>query len=257
MRKIVALTILSLTFPVSYVQAADAPPATVVQVWGCHLQEGKTPANVWALMDALAAPDDGAGPTDPAFGMFLWGPYRGATEYDFVFGVINSDLETMAEGSTAYAGSARGRADGQIWANTVSDCDSVIVASEQLTEGAIGMTADRNVDAVVETFSCMINEGSDMDDVDDSLAYWQAQLPKIGSAVMNEYIGYKWTPIRGGRGEDFIFVGNSKSLQSWAKGTTDYEASAEGQAADERFFEHSTCTSQLWNGYWIVAPEQF
>ena len=257
MRKIVALTVLPLIFLAGAAKAAEEASAGVVQVFGCHLQEGKTPDNVWGLMDALAAPGDGAGPTDPAFGLFLWAPYRGATEYDFVFGVLNSDLEAMAAASTSYANSARGRADNRIWADTVSSCDSAIMTSTQLADGSIGMEAGRSVDAVVETFSCAINDGSDMDDVDSALSYWQAQLPKIESTALNDYEAYKWTPIRGGTGSDFIFVGNAASLQSWATGTSDYDSSSEGQAADERFFNHSSCTNQMWMGYWIVVPEQF
>ena len=257
MRRIFALMLVPLILLAGTAQAADAPGAGVVQVFGCHLQEGKTPDNVWGLMDALAAPGDGAAPADPAFGLFVWAPYRGATEYDFVFGVLNTDLESMAAGSTAYASSMKGRADNQIWANTVSGCDSAIMATTQLTDGSIGMTADRSVDAVVETFSCTINDGSDMDDVDGALRYWQAQLPKIDSTVLGDYEAYKWTPLRGGTGSDFVFVGNAASLQAWATGTTDYGASSEGQAADERFYKHTSCTNQMWMGYWIVVPEQF
>lgn len=258
MRRIVALILVPLIFfAAGTTHAADSPSAGVVQVFGCHLQDGKTPDNVWGLMDTLAAPSDGAGPTDAAFGLFVWAPYRGATEYDFVFGVLNSDLVMMAEGSSAYASSARGRADSQIWANTVSDCDSAIMTSTQLTDGAIGMTADRSVDAVVETFSCSINEGSNMGDVDDALTYWQSQLSKISSTALGDYEAYKWTPIRGGTGADFVFVGNSPTLQSWATSTSDYDSSSQGQAADERFFKHSSCTNQMWMGYWVVVPEQF
>jgi hypothetical protein len=246
-----------LIFLASTAQAADASPAGVVQVFGCHLQEGKTADNIWGLMDALAAPGDGAGPSDPAFGLFVWAPYRGATEYDFVFGVLNSDLEAMAEGSTTYAGSDKGRADNRIWADTVSGCDSAIMASTQLADGSIGMEADRSVDAVVETFSCTINDGSDMDDVDGALTYWQNQLAKIDSPALDDYEAFKWTPIRGGTGSDLVFVGNSPSLQSWASGTSAYDASSEGQAADERFFKHTSCSNQLWMGYWVVVPEQF
>ena len=257
MKKVVTAIASSLIFLAGMAQAAEAPPAGIVQVFGCHLQDGKTADNIWGLMDALAAPGDGAGPEDPAFGLFVWAPYRGATEYDFIFGVLNSDLKTMAAGSTAYGGSAKGQADGRLWANTVTGCDSAIMASTQLTDGSIGMTADRSVDAVVETFSCTINDGSDMDDVDAALKFWQGQLPKIGSSALDDYEAYKWTPIRGGTGSDFVFVGNAASLEAWAAGVEAYDGSSEGQAADARFFRHSSCMNQLWMGYWVTVPQQF
>jgi hypothetical protein len=257
MRKIIALAIISLTFVFGNAQAEDATPGGIAQVFGCTLQEGKSSDNIWSLMDSLARPGENDASTDPAFGIFFWAPYRSATPYDFVFGVLNSDLVAMAEGSVAYAASAKGQADGMQFENTVSDCDSVIVSVEELKEATIGMTADRTIDAVVETFSCSINEGSDMDDVHGSLDYWKAQLPKIDSAALDKYGALLWTPLRGGTGSDFIFVGNSPDLKTWAEGTMAYDASSAGQAADKRFFQHSTCTSAMWNGYWIVAPEQF
>jgi len=238
-------------------QAEDATPGGIAQVFGCTLNEDQTIDNVWALMDALGSPGDVAAPPDPAFGIFLWAPFRGATPYDFVFGVLNSDLVSMAEGSTAYAASARGQSNGLRFASTVSDCDSVIMTVEELKEATIGMTADRSADATVETFSCTINEGSDMDDVNDALEYWNGQLTQIDSPALDSYGAILWTPYRGGTGSDFVFVGNSPDLKTWAEGSVAYDSSAAGQAADERFFKHSTCTNVMWNGYWIVVPEQF
>ena len=257
MRKLFALTILSLAFVTGNALAEDATSGGIVQVFGCTLQDGQTTDNVWALMDALGTPEGAAAPPDPAFGVFFWAPFRGATDYDFAFGVLNSDLVSMADAGSAYAASARGQANDLRFENTVSDCDSAIMSVEELKEASIGMTADRTVDAVVETFSCTINEGSDMDDVNGALDYWKGQIPKIGSPALDKYGAHLWTAYRGGTGSDFVFVGNSPDLKTWAEGSVAYDSSAGGQAADERFFKHSTCTNQMWNGYWIVVPEQF
>lgn len=163
----------------------------------------------------------------------------------------------MAAGSTAYAASAGAAAFGAR-IGAMGDCDSAIMTSDQLSDGSIGMTGgDRTPDAVVETFSCSINDGSDMDDVDAAVKFWQGQVGKVDSAALKNYQAYQWTPLRGGTGADFVWVGNYSDLGNWAMGTSDYMKSAAGQAADDRFAKVSTCTSQMWMGYWLVTPKEF
>jgi hypothetical protein len=232
---------------------AIQPPGRVVQAFACNLSPGQTMDDVWALMDALTANSKTMDSPDPANGMFVWMPYRGATPYDFVVGVISSDLEAMAAGSMAYqksAGAAAIRARFERFAG----CDSGIMMSEQLSEATIGMSGgDRVPDAVVETFRCTINDGSDMGDVDKVVKYWQDQT----QATANNYLAYMWTPLRGGTDADFFWVGNSPDLATWAKTTADYENSDVGQKINKRFQKVSTCTSQMWMGYWLVTPKDF
>ncbi len=257
MRTLTTTAFAVLALAAAAVHAAPTP-AQVVQIFGCTLNDGQTADNVWGAMDALSANAAITENSDPAFGLFLWIPYRGATPYDFAFGVLSSDLNTMAAGSTAYAASAGAAAFGARL-GAMGDCVSAIMTSNQISEGknSIGMSADRTPDALVETFSCSINDGSDMDDVDDAVEFWQGQLGKVDSAALNDYQAYVWTAFRGGTGADFVWVGNSPDLGTWAKGESDWMNSSAGQAADERFAKVSTCTNQMWMGYWLVAPKEF
>ncbi len=237
---------------------AAPPPATVAQVFGCHMKEGQSADNVWALMDGLRANATSRTIADAAFGLFVWVPYRGATEYDFVLGVLNADLNTMAAGSMDYVASAGFQALSARFQALTTGCDSAIMLTDQLSTGKIGMTdGDRTPDAVIETFSCKINAGSTMNQVNETIKFWQAQIPKIDSAALKDYQAYLWTPFRGGTGSDFVWVGNSPDLATWAKGSADYVNSAAGKAADARFDAVSTCTNQMWMGYWVLAPKSF
>ena len=104
----------------------------------------------------------------------------------------------MAAGSMAYQASAGSAAIGARF-QTLAGCDSAIMMSDQITEGKIGMTSgDRVPDAVVETFSCDINDGSDMDDWDSAVKFYQDQVGKIKSAALSQNQAYQWTPFRGG-----------------------------------------------------------
>jgi hypothetical protein len=256
MNRLITTALALLVFAAGAAFAAP-PPGQVVQIFGCTLSEDQSQDDVWALADALAANAATLNNSDDASGMFLWIPYRGATPYDFAFGVLSGDLNSMAAGSAAYQASAGAAAIGARF-QTLAGCDSAIMMSDQISEGKIGMTAgDRVPDAVVETFSCSINDGSDVDDWNGAVKFYQDQVAKINSAALNQYQAYQWTPFRGGTGAEIVWVGNSPDLATWAQGETDYGNSAAGQAADDRFAKVSTCTNNLWTGYWLVTPEEF
>lgn len=235
---------------------ADNHSNGIVQVFGCTLQDGRTMLDAREVLRDLAANAQEAENTDPQWGMFVWTPVRGTSEADFIMGVINSDLRAMSSGLSAFAGSEAGQALTQRM-QAMANCGSAIMTSEQIADGAIGMTADANPDALVETFSCSIRSGSDAGDIDKAVAYWQTQMETIESESLANYDAYLWRPIRGSFGSDFHWVGNSPSLTAWGDGLQAYMESEGGQKAQARFDQHSTCTSNLWAGYWLVVPEQF
>ncbi len=255
MRK--AATLVLAAFALSGAAAyADNHTTGVVQVFGCSLHEGRTMLDAREILRDLADNAAAAENTDPRWGLFVWLPVRGNSQADFVMGVINSDLRTMAAGATAFAQSEAGQALNQRMQAT-ADCGSGIMASEQIADGAIGMTADMEVDAIVETFACDINSGSDWDDIEKAVAFWQSQYKAIGSEALASYDAYLWRPIRGGLGNDFYWVGNSPNMETWGNGLQDYMDSEQGQKAQARFDEHSRCTSNMWAGYWLLAPKEF
>lgn len=237
------------------VQAQEAASSQVIDMFACTLKEGKTLDNVWSLMDTLRGIGDAIDVEDPAASTFLWTRFRGEAPYDYIVGLTSSSLNEMAAGLNAYYSSGMGAAfDAQF--QSVGDCNSYVAMSKQIRNGEIGNTGDREMDAVVETFVCRLNEGSDMADVDDAIEFWNAQMDKIESPATQKYEAYQWTPFRGGSGDTaFMWVGLYPDLATWAQGDTDYYASKAGQAADERLNKAATCGNALWVGYWIVPPE--
>jgi len=235
---------------------ADNHTSGVAQVFGCSLNDGRTMLDAREILRDLAANAAAAENPDPRFGIFVWLPIRGASDADFVLGVLNSDLRTMSAGMAAIAGSEFGQ-DLVERMRATADCESGIMASSQVADGAIGMTADLEVDAIVETFRCDIRAGSDADDVNSAVKYWQSQFESIESEALDSYEAYVWWPIRGGPGNDFYWVGNAPSIESWGNGLQDYMDSDAGKKAQARFDAHSRCESSLWSGYWLNVPKEF
>lgn len=249
MKKLLATTIFALCAPFG-AHAAEQ----VAQLFACKLQDGKTMENVWALADAFREGMSSLESSDEGSAAFLWTSFRGATPYDYIMGFTNSSLNEMVSGLSRYYSSGIGAGlDAQFGAT--GDCISAIMFSEQIKNGVIGNTGDRELDAVVETFGCTINKGSDMGDINDAAEYWLEQVAELNSEATNKYEAYLWTPYRGGTGEiDFMWVGNYPDHVAWAQGESDYYASKQGKAADARFNKISKCGSSLWNGYWIMPP---
>ncbi len=257
MKKLASCIVVLVSFGISTASADNHLTTGVVQAFGCSLNDGRTMADARSVLGELAQNAAANENPDPRFGLFAWRPLRGGTDFDFVFGALNVDVKTAAAGIEAFEASPEGQALRDRF-DATADCVSGIFESEQIADGTIGMTGgDATLDAIVETFSCQINDGSDMADVDAAVKYWQAQVAKIESQALDAYEAYVWKPIRGGTGADLIWVGNAASMEAWAAGLADYNGSAAGQAADARFFKHSTCTSNLYQGYWLVAPKEF
>ncbi len=231
-------------------QAAQAPG--VVQLFLCNLNEGKSAANVWELLETLASRI-----TDrqPGFNMFVWTPMRGYTQYDYIWGATATDLAEMASGLQGYIDSGSAAFMGPRFQEVNKHCDSTITMAEEIKAGSIGNTGDRMPDAIVETFACTINPGSSMADVDAAVEFWKAQIPGIGSDALAKYEATLLTPFRGSNGmSDFAWIGASPDLATWAQGSMDYYGSKGGQAADARFNKVSSCRNALWTGYWILPP---
>lgn len=233
------------------VQAQESLP---IQLFACELNEGKNMANVMALAESYRTAWPALNIQDEGSGAFVWTSFREGSPYDYIMGFINSSLTEMVSGLQSYYGSGLGAGlDAQF--QETGDCISAIVFSEQIKDGTIGQTNDDQPDAVVETFSCNINDGSDMDDVMAAEEYWRGRVEDLDSAAINQFEAYRWTPYRGGTGQaDFMWVGNYPDMDTWARGETDWMGSSQGQAADARIERVSTCTTGLWTGYWIIAP---
>lgn len=257
MKNVIRLALISSLLAAGSLQAAEATSPPVVQVFGCSLNEGASYDSVWNVMDILGGSVSEDATADPAFGIFLWTPFRGVSDLDFVFGVINSSLTTMGEGLANYLASPTSQIVSARLAS-IADCGSGIFFTERAAEGVVGMTADRQVDALVETFACRYTGDANAEDRAAAVKYYQGQMEKLGSAPLDKYGATIWTPYRGGPGTaDFYWVGTYPDLPTWIQGETAYVTSKEGAAADARFNEMSQCSSSLWTGYWVHAPKEY
>lgn len=236
--------------------AQEAPPSPgLVNVFACKLNDGKSLADVWSTLEALARMNvpSKAGP-DPAGNVFLWTPFRGGAPYDYVWGYGSTDLDTMGQDLVDYLAAPGSEAMEMKFAAT-GQCISMIATSKVLRAGTLGNSVDRNPDAVVETFACSYKDAAGVADLDKVVAAWQSEVEKMGSPALKTYAAWLWTPFRGGTGEsDYIWVGAYPDVANWAQGDTAFYASKEGRAIDARFNAMGKCRSNLWAGYWIIAP---
>jgi hypothetical protein len=111
-----------------------------------------------------------------------------------------------------------------------------VVQSEEMAE----------TPAVVESFSCNFIDGKGSKDLDSAVSYWQSQMGKIDSADLKNYFAAIITPVRSSTDADFLWLGATPNLNSFARGTAAYAASDAGQAADARFAKMSRCKSNLF-----------
>ena len=260
MKKMFFGALLCAFIPFSYAQEAAQPANTVLQLFSCNLNPGQNADDVWSLLEALRAQVDSQGASlGEAPGIFLWMPFRTASDYDYVWGATNSDLVATMEGMASYASSGAAAALAARFQAVNERCHSMIAFSEQTKVSSMPFNPtnanDRMPDGVVETFSCKVRAGSTMADIRSVTSFWQEQVKKVASEDLNKYAAYLVTPFRGGTGEaDFGWIGTYPDMVSFGRGETAFMNSKEGQAVNARFEKASTCTTSLWNGYWVKAP---
>ncbi len=256
MKKLFICALLCAIVPVVHAQESQ-PINNVLQLFSCKLNPGQNAEDVWSLLETLRDQDSGTG--ENGFGMFLWTPFRVTTDYDYIWGTTNADIAATMEGMAEYMSSERASVLATRFQAVNERCDSMIVLSEQKYVGSEpfdpAMAFDRTPDGLVETFACSNRPGSDSGDIRSAVDFWQQQMKKISSPDLQKYNGYLVTPFRGGNGGvDWGWIGTFPDMVSFGRGMRDYMNSKEGQAADARFEQASTCRSGLWQGYWLLYP---
>ena len=94
-----------------------------------------------------------------------------------------------------------------------------------------------------------------MDDLNDAIEFYQSKITGIKSPEFHKMGSVLWLPYRGSVGVDFVWINNNITLSEWGKASVAYESSKEGQAADAKFFEMSTCNSGLATSEVIFVTE--
>ena len=108
---------------------------------------------------------------------------------------------------------------------------------------------------IIEGFGCTFLEGKGMDDLNDAVEFYQSTISRIKSPEFHKMGSVLWLPYRGSGGVDFVWINNNVTLSEWGKATAAYDSSKEGQAADAKFAEMSTCGSGLATSEVIFATE--
>ena len=257
-RAISALAMSVCSIPIAF--GAPAPQTLTngyTDVFACKLKKDRSMDSVWATMDRIAALSvPSTAPPDPGFSIFLWTPFRTDSSDDYIWGVNNSSVNQLAQGLSDYLATPQSEAIGASL-DASSTCTSGIVGFRQLKVASIGNKADRVPDSIVEIYACDLKPGATMEKFDKLAEQWQVDINKIASPALQAYGAWLWTPFRGATGgHAFYWVGAYPDLRSWGHGVTDYFGSKEGQAINARLTEMTTCQTDLWVGYWVIAPAQ-
>ena len=230
--------------------------AEIMQTFGCKLKEGKTIENLWTTLEVVRSEFGKLPITDKSFSLFVWLPMRGSTDLDYVLGQNNATLSDMAKSSADFIDAGLSATLGPRMA-ALGDCSTSSVSeSKTFKPGKYSLKDDdRELDGVIETYACQFKPGKDLQDYDKAITYWNEQAKKLNSDVINNYEANRVTPIIGGSSRfDFGWSGVAPSLMAWAQGKEAYAASREGRAAQARLNSVGRCDSNLWAGYWVMAP---
>jgi len=232
--------------------ALGAETGTVIESFGCNLKEGKTLADWRAASAALGSAARGLPALDESWGGYLT-PLRVTSQYDVAWVGISKNMNVWARETAAWLGSAEGnKVDAQF--AQISDCDSALWVSTSLHEGLADDPADN--DDVVEFYACRLREGKGAADIEAVNRNWQATVAALSAKVPSygNFSASVWTPLFATTSGDVFYWLLNDDLAAFARDTTTWMTSAEGQAADALTYSVLDCDAELWSGTRVHRP---
>ena len=229
--------------------AEETPPAT--QVFLCNFLDGKDIDDVDEATEFFKKQIEKIDSADlNAYQAFLWEPYVGRTDYDFLWFGAHANLNALARAQSALEGSKEGQAASEEFDDIVK-CSSAIALTEVIYDGEGEPVSDGQ--ALIESYVCQLREGKTVADARAVVKDWSAlmaTLPTTGSmtALMR-------VPLIANTPTDIAYVLVHDDLEQFGQRTTAYQNGG-GRELDARFNGVHNCESGLWKGRQVVTARE-
>jgi len=232
--------------------AYGADTGEVVELFACHLKEGKTMADFDAAAAAWKKDVENVAAAKNYFAAVMV-PFRAKAEYDLVWIGSNPNLNDWAA-SAGWTRTAAGQVS-QDRFDKVAICDSGLHFSTTLYE-AIAEGKPGDPPAALEGYGCTLNKGKTMADVTAAEKTWIAAVNALKAKTpdLAKFSTYRYAPLLADTGYDLIYLSVNHDLAAYAATESAWAASAEGSKADAAIAEAETCKSGLWLGHIVRQP---
>jgi hypothetical protein len=232
------------------INAAEPPPAPVMEAYTCNLNPGKDMDDLMAARDYYVKQADKAGIKLGA--SYLFSLFKGNLPFDLVWMTPHDSLAAFAAATEAEAASAD-------MAGITARFDAVVDCTPNLNnltpvfqkEGS----APDGEPAFISASACSINPGIGPVEVQDLRNHIADVVGSLGDAAPN--LMFTLTPITSSpTGPEEILFAVHDSVSSWANFTTAVRSSPAGPSLGRHFQAVLDCDLALWNTQRVITPAE-
>lgn len=246
-----ALCAAAIAFLSISVRAAET---NVVEAFGCKFNEGKTMADLDAVVKYYVA--ERSKVSSPALQKMVsrvWTPSLGNAPVDLVWFNSNLTYTEWGQVSDVLASSEVGRAI-QARFNEVLTCPgSSLWAQDVLFSTLEAKPFKDDGTVIVNSFRCRLQPGKTIADTDAAVAAWKPVFEKAVAATGATAIAARRIPIVSGTGFDLAYIVAWDDNATYAATEEAYRADPGSAKADTLFAAAHTCESALFNSRTVVA----
>jgi hypothetical protein len=240
---------LSLSVAAFAVSGAETGP--VGEVFVCKFKPGKTMVDFDAATAAFNKAADGLDAYKGYFAATLV-PFRTDTPYDVVWIGSLPTLNAFARG--ADASMSKPMQASQAGFDAVMTCQSGLYFTSLLHDALPNEKGD--VDTVVEAYSCKLNEGKTMADLDEPHRLYKEAVKAIAKADPKaaQFLMVEWDRWLANDPDEITYFQVNDDMESFARSETAYYTSNEGKAAEAAWGKVVNCHNNgLWLGHRVRA----
>ena len=242
-----------LTLPIlatvgSGANAAEPPPAPIMETYTCSYQDGKGEKDLMAARDYYLKQADKAGIKPGA--SYLLSLFKGGLPFDQVWMTPHSSLSAFAAATDAEAASAD-------MADVVTRFEAVVDCTANLNNLTMvfqrdGYTPDGSP-GFVSGSACMARPGVGPEQIQDLTTHIADVVGSLGSKAPNAV--FMMTPItQGPTSADMVLLAGFDGVSSWA----DFIAAIRGSSGGPMLMRHlqavAECDQALWYSQRVIAP---
>ena len=248
-RMLPLLLILSLAFG-GPLLAEETP--MIGEVFLCKFHDGKDWNDLDVAIDVYneAVRQAGIEPINE----FVWRPFRGQSEFDFLWTAYSDNLNAWGRGVTGYRASPAGAVADAMFAS-MSSCDSVMTFVEQIYDSEAVAAANREAgqELVIEAYVCSFRDGKTQADLQAAVDAWHAYVTDLGLPMDV----YRRDPLFGTLPDtDVAFMGVHPDIQTFAATSTAYNTDPRGAEVQAGFGVVQRCGSSLWMSRQVSPPTE-
>jgi hypothetical protein len=232
------------------INAAEAPPAPVMEAYTCSFNPGKDMDDLMAARDYYVKQADKGGVTLGA--TYLLSLFKGSLPFDLVWMTPHDSLAAFAATTEAHAASPA-VAGVQARFDAVVDCTPNLNSLTPVfqKEG----NAPDGEPAFIAAYACTTHDGIGPVEVQDLRGHIAGTVGSLGDAAPN--LMFTLEPITAGPTDlDVILFAVNDSVSAWANFTTAVRSSPGGPNLGRHFAAVADCDLALWNAQRVIAPAE-